>query len=558
MTSMRIGMAVVTVATIGAQAGPVIRTIAVSGQAAPGLKAGVVFGDLSDLRLDTAGRAAFWAELKGTGVTGTNDGSVWSDRSGALALVFREGGAIGAPAGTTWAAVPGPAMAGGRIAMTGSVADPANPAVNLSMVVEDPTLAPVQIAREGVLMPAPLATLPWTGLPSAQVSASGFTSLANGNGNSVWTEIPPSLVAAAGNAAPGGFTFDSLWSPVQNDGGTVAVRGTLRDGAAGTQPIASGLWVDDGSTFELVARSESPAPGTDAGFADFFSQPAIDAQGRLTFSAKLSGLGTGVVNDEGIWSGEPGSLTLRVREGAQAAGCEAGVTYRSLSRRPGVAETGALAFRANLDGAAAGTDRGVWIVSPSGVTTLLARAGAQVPRLPAGVVYAGFDDPALSDAGRVAFVAHLSGPGVTWADNRALMVADAQGGLHPVMRTGDTFAPPVGVPRLVDEIVFDHGAPQSGRGAMVDSGSAVEVGAKLVLRDPALAPAVAYSHALVGARLGCAADLDGDGSVTVLDFTRFLNSYADGNLRECDFDGDGLLNVRDFGAFLNAATEACP
>src|SRR3954466_10132766 len=74
------------------------RTLALSGQAAPGV-AGATFESLSDPRISiTGGAVAFRANLAGTGVTTDNDGSIWSDRSGALALVYREGTPV---AGTT-------------------------------------------------------------------------------------------------------------------------------------------------------------------------------------------------------------------------------------------------------------------------------------------------------------------------------------------------------------------------------------------------------------------------------------------------------------------------
>ncbi len=47
------------------------------------------------------------------------------------------------------------------------------------------------------------------------------------------------------------------------------------------------------------------------------------------------------------------------------------------------------------------------------------------------------------------------------------------------------------------------------------------------------------------------ADLDGDGSVTILDFSEFVALYKVGNLK-ADFNEDGKLNIEDFYIFRDA------
>lgn len=75
--------------------------VALAGQQAPGLAAGVALGSVDDpfdtmpesaLRLNNAGGLAFWARLSGPGVTAANDTSLWYGTSQAdLTLVAREG-----------------------------------------------------------------------------------------------------------------------------------------------------------------------------------------------------------------------------------------------------------------------------------------------------------------------------------------------------------------------------------------------------------------------------------------------------------------------------------
>lgn len=55
----------------------------------------------------------------------------------------------------------------------------------------------------------------------------------------------------------------------------------------------------------------------------------------------------------------------------------------------------------------------------------------------------------------------------------------------------------------------------------------------------------------------CAADLDGDGALTIFDFLVFQGYFALGDAR-ADFDADGQLTVFDFLAFQNAFDAGCP
>ena len=54
----------------------------------------------------------------------------------------------------------------------------------------------------------------------------------------------------------------------------------------------------------------------------------------------------------------------------------------------------------------------------------------------------------------------------------------------------------------------------------------------------------------------CAADLDGDGSLTVFDMLQFQNYFDAGDLR-ADFDDDEQLSVFDYLAFQNAFDAGC-
>ena len=55
----------------------------------------------------------------------------------------------------------------------------------------------------------------------------------------------------------------------------------------------------------------------------------------------------------------------------------------------------------------------------------------------------------------------------------------------------------------------------------------------------------------------CAADCDGDGSLTFFDFLCFQNLFAAGD-PAADCDGDGALTFFDFLCFQNAFAAGCP
>ncbi|MEQ8845705.1 MAG: S8 family serine peptidase [Phycisphaerales bacterium] len=63
----------------------------------------------------------------------------------------------------------------------------------------------------------------------------------------------------------------------------------------------------------------------------------------------------------------------------------------------------------------------------------------------------------------------------------------------------------------------------------------------------------AVSAALAGS---CAADFDGDGSLTLFDFLAFQSAFGAGDAR-ADFDGDGSLTLFDFLAFQSAFDAGC-
>src|SRR5262245_65285225 len=93
----------VSIALVAAACAGNLRTVALTGQPAPGTPGGVTYESFGALNhpqddfdyggavLNDAGQIAFRANLTGSGVDSTNNQGVWSEGSGGLALVARTG-----------------------------------------------------------------------------------------------------------------------------------------------------------------------------------------------------------------------------------------------------------------------------------------------------------------------------------------------------------------------------------------------------------------------------------------------------------------------------------
>lgn len=560
-----IGCAVVVAGTVvGAE--PTFRTIVLTGAQAPGLPAGVMFSYVGDARINTQGRVAFWADLAGPGVTPENSNSIWTDRTGTLVMTQRQGDSAPFGANIVWGAFPSPALgADGRIAFTASLVDPAAPGpVNLGVFTDDPGAGNTRvIAREGFQAAGLPQGTNWAMLPVAGLGApggAGSNAVFNANtGRGVWSGAPggdPVLVARAGVAVPGvpaGHTLSYLDQPAVGSAGLL-FRASTSDGAVPTPAFSTGLWSAAGGAVAPVFVAGSAAPGFPAGvvFDEFGLQPA-SAGGRAAFYAEVIGPGIGETNDGAIYAGPVGAPALVAREGDIAPG---GGQFWVLGKHPVVSSAGAVAFFAHLGGIP-NAEGGVWAAAAGGPLALVAREGLQAPRLPAGVTFAGFGEPAMNDAGQIAFMARLAGAGVTPANSSVLYAADRAGRIYPLVRTGDLFDVG-GQARVVDEILFDSAGAEGGHSQFAGTAAGGELVMKLVFRDASLPPQEQLSSGLFGAAIRCLPDLSGNGAVTVDDFIMFMNAFAAEDLRKCDYSGNGLLDVSDFVFFMNAAAAGCP
>jgi hypothetical protein len=371
--------------------------IAREGAAVPGAGAGVGFDffQIFPQAHGHGGGVAFKAALEGTGVDATNDRGVWVSSGGTLGMLARTGSAApGMGAGVTFATVDLPAVnAADRAIFRGTVAG-----------------AGITAGQNDVGI--------WSG------------TVAGGS----------SLVVRAGVPAPGlpGLTLTNVENPLQTTG-VYAFRGTL-GGAGVTQDTDNALFYGNPGNWSVMVREGDAAPGFPAG-STFFNtafDTRITRSGRVAFTSAAAGPGVNSFNNQGLWYGTPGNYGIVYREGDQAPGMPAGVTFR-LGGSFEVTDAGQVALITPVS-VPGGTDVAgqAYFAGTAGNLQLLAADSQQAPGLPDGVLFdfSQTSVPVISETGYVAFAGPLKGTGVTTSNDYAIW-AGTPGNLRLVAREGD-------------------------------------------------------------------------------------------------------------------------
>ncbi len=263
------------------------------------------------------------------------------------------------------------------------------------------------------------------------------------NDQGLWSGAPGNLdlIAREGDQAPGlapGVSY-SLIEPL------VRVNGTGRVAFRGRADNTTGIWSNVGGPLDLITIDGAPAPGFAPGvqFNGLFDLALNDA-GTVAFDAQLAGPGITVDNDAGVWLNPGGVLQAAIREGDAAPGTAPGVLLGPVS--PGsvrINNADRVAFVASLTGAGVTGDNnsGVW-AGPAAALGLVAREGDAAPGTAPGIGFEDFGLPVLNGAGETAWLGVLNGPGITLANDTGLW-AEGDGGLHALALEG---APAPGTP----------------------------------------------------------------------------------------------------------------
>jgi hypothetical protein len=526
--------------------------IALTGDPAPGL-ADTTFGRLSSPRLNDRGVIVLVSELAGAGVTEADNGALWVKREGDLTLVLRKGAPapVTAPTGepVDFVAFPYPALnPTGFIAFTGSTADLAGEITGPDGIfVQDlPGFLPV---AQAFYPPEPGY---FTSLPIAPLTPEARTPF-NADGQGFIGDVfGLDRLLGAGDPAPGtgaGFEIDFVDLPQVSAAGDVALRASVGDPAERFDRFQS-LWRQSAGGMELVAWADprEPSPG-EILFTDFDVSPWAGPGGETVFWASIRGDTVTELNDAAIWSDGGAGASSLLREGDPAPGLGADVAIGKLSRQIAINDFGQMAVMTSLVGLVSTDDNTAILATAGGGGgfEVVVQEGEQAPGAPAGAVFHVLGDPAINHVGQVAFLAQLRGGGLELDEKFGLYATDRQGRVHEIVRTGTLFdvrGDGTDI-REVRQIEFASDPGRTGHSQFSADGSLA-----------VLLTFEGWDSGIYVASVGCLADTDGDGELTIFDFLTFQDWFSAGDPR-ADFDADGALTFFDFLAFQDAFAAGC-
>ncbi|MGE3108321.1 MAG: choice-of-anchor tandem repeat NxxGxxAF-containing protein [Phycisphaerales bacterium] len=201
-----------------------------------------------------------------------------------------------------------------------------------------------------------------------------------------------------------------------------------------------------------IDRSQR-APGTpETVLFDFLDQPVV--AGRcVAFRSTLAGSGINDENNMGLWvdlNDGGASPMLVARLGSPAPGAGAGVVFASMPLTPALSESGLTAFLATVSGTGVTpqNDAGIWRGGP-GNLVLIARTGSPVPDQPGALFRAFSGALSLNRRGDLLIRAHLAGDGIDPTNDGGLWLSNQFGALQRIAGDGDQ------APGLPEGVLFD-------------------------------------------------------------------------------------------------------
>lgn len=318
-----------------------------------------------------------------------------------------------------------------------------------------------------------------------------------------------------------GGELDNVNQPAINDAGQVAFDATT-SAAVGDNVLLR----DDGAVRTQIVRQDDPTPSGDGDFQGF-GDPALNDAGELAFVASLTNTSDDSSNDGGVFRSDGASHAEIAREGDPAPGGDGELRFFSA---PAINESGQTAFQASLRGASGPDLNEALFLGSGGPLTEIARLGQTAPEGAGEIVDLG--DPALNDAGQVAFEAGLTPAGGGPGDDQAILLFDESAGLSEVVREGDSLAGDT-----VSALDFSAGAGSIGEelSGLNNSGQ------------------VAFQFELDDGREGIAltaselpADYNGDGAINAADYTLWRDTLGATSGLRADGDGSGAIDAADY------------
>lgn len=420
-----------------------LKVVALSGQQAPGAPAGTVFTHFGSPIINNKGQTAFIGSVADPSSMAPIQTGIWSEGAGSLQMTAME---QVQPLGVQFDRV-GLNFAfndRGEVAFLGSIGE---------IPVREPQGTNIWIGMGGSLKMLASRGDPISfegshydlnGFTRPMISRQGhvaFIAASPDFSSSIWTAIGNNLSLIAQTRTEPFKIYEFLWRlPLINATGKVAFS------AQASGPLSySGIWSTAHGSLQLVARTDVPAPGLDGTRFDTLLPMSFDARGDITFFSRLAGQSVTLDNNQSLWKHEGGQVRLIARENDQAPGLPTGFVFSNLIKGPGdewriaLDDRGDLAFRAELrDTRIALNNRSSIWRERKGELQLAFQTGIQAPDAPdTDVTFQSFEMPHLSHAGRMAFSAHLTGPGIDSTNSVGIWAEDAQGQFRLIAREGD-------------------------------------------------------------------------------------------------------------------------
>ncbi len=444
------------------------RTVAVFGQPVPGFSPDVEFYNFNVPTINNAGQVGFNAEIRNTDYP--MDWGVWIESGGTLRVVAHSGTpAPGTEIGDKFASH-GSSFGGTAQNNAGksAVAAPLNRWTDYGRnngIWTDRSGQLQLVARQGDHAPGMPSNIVFDYFRGLLMNDAGkivfldmFDDKVDGTAHEenrgIWSNFDglTSLVANTGGQAPGiaGAIFRNLRDPRLNNTGQIAFWGLLQTGVGSVSSLNdSGIWSDRDGAISLIAREGEIAPGVPGGkrLAGIVSPFAFNGSGRVAFRSGVAGDSQNATQ-LGIWSDRSGSLALIARGGDYAPGTPPDTVFDTLFS-PTMNEAGQIAFVGTLQIGKGGViggkqpepprnDSGIWIDDGSGLK-LLARLGDHAPDLPDGAYFSGLSTPMLNNQGQAAFLGWAALNNGTATPNywHGIWASDRAGKLRLVVRNGD-------------------------------------------------------------------------------------------------------------------------
>lgn len=249
------------------------------------------------------------------------------------------------------------------------------------------------------------------------------------------------LLLRSGSAVPGtgagdGVMIDSFDDPVMNGSGRVAVTVTLTGTGISTGSNRALVIASTDGALQTLVRAGTPAAGGGGALVRDVLAPLVGADGTVAYTAVLGGEGVTGLNNRGLYrsgvdgQGANAEATLLMRTGdpvTALAGGAAGITWQTFAV-PAVSGSGTLVMLGFRQGGSFNqfTGGGLFNATAGGPLSTLLNVGDTAPGAN-GLTYRAFNQPAVNGGGDLAFMALLSGAGVSGGNDVALFLQRAPG-----------------------------------------------------------------------------------------------------------------------------------